>query len=71
MKPILDPMSGSRMFYFDKKNSSVLFGDVRDESHWLSNYSKLVIHPDQQMDARELPFPDSSFHLVVLDPPHL
>lgn len=71
MKPILDPMSGSRMFYFDKNNASVLFGDIRDESYWLSDYSKLVIHPDQQLDARELPFADNSFHLVVLDPPHL
>ena len=71
MKPSLDPMSGSRMFYFDKNNVSVLFGDIRDESYWMSDYSKLVIHPDQQLDARELPFADNSFHLVVLDPPHL
>lgn len=71
MKPILDPMSGARMFYFDKNNASVLFGDIRDESYWMSDYSKCVIHPDQKMDARELPFPDNSFHLVVLDPPHL
>lgn len=71
MKPILDPMSGSRRFYFDKNNASVLFGDIRDESYWLSDHRKLMIHPDEQLDARKLPFPDNSFHLVVLDPPHL
>lgn len=71
MKPILDPMCGSRMFYFDKNNKSVLFGDIRDETHWTRQYKKLEIHPDQIMDARDLEFPDNSFHLVILDPPHL
>lgn len=69
--PILDPMSGARMFYFDKDHQSVLFGDIRDEDHWMTNYKKLEIHPDEVMDARAIPYPDSSFHLVVLDPPHL
>lgn len=32
---------------------------------------KLEIHPDKLMDARQLEFPDNSFYLVVLDPPHL
>lgn len=71
MKPILDPMCCSRMFYFDKNNKSVLFGDIRDETHWTRQYKKLEIHPDQIMDARDLEFPDNSFHLVILDPPHL
>ena len=71
MKPILDPMCGSRMFYFDKNNKSVLFGDIRDETHLTRQYKKLEIHPDQIMDARDLEFPDNSFHLVILDPPHL
>lgn len=71
MKPILDPMCGSRMFYFDKNNKSVLFGDIRDETHWTRQYKKLEIHPDQIMDARKLEFPDETFYLVVLDPPHL
>jgi len=34
--PILDPMSGARMFYFDKDHKSVLFGDIRDEDHWMT-----------------------------------
>lgn len=29
MKPILDPMCGPKMFYFDKDNANVLFGDIR------------------------------------------
>ena len=71
MQKILDPMSGARMFYFDKKNKSVLFGDIRDETHWTRQYKKLEIHPDQLMDARKLDFPDETFYLVVLDPPQL
>lgn len=71
MKQILDPMCGSRMFYFDKSNKSVLFGDIRYETHWTRQYKKLEIHPDKLMDARQLEFPDNSFYLVILDPPHL
>ena len=71
MKPILDPMCGPKMFYFDKDNANVLFGDIRWETHWTRQYKKLEIHPDKLMDARKLEFPDNSFYLVVLDPPHL
>ncbi len=60
--PILDPMSGARMFYFDKDHKSVLFGDIRDEDHWMTNYKKLEIHPDEVMDARSIPYPDNSFY---------
>lgn len=31
-QPVLDPACGGRMFWFDKSDSRVLFGDVRDES---------------------------------------
>ena len=30
-QPVLDPACGGRMFWFDKSDSRVLFGDVRDE----------------------------------------
>lgn len=33
MKPILDPMCGSRMFYFDKNNKSFLFGDKKPSAN--------------------------------------
>lgn len=71
MKPILDPMCGSRMFYFDKDNKNVLFCDIRNETYWTRQYKKVEVRPDMVMDARKLSFPDNTFHLVILDPPHL
>lgn len=71
MKNILDPCCGSRMFWFDKSNPKVLFGDIRDESHILCDGRKLEIKPDQLLDFRNLPFEDNSFKLIVFDPPHL
>ncbi|WP_040508257.1 class I SAM-dependent methyltransferase [Gluconobacter morbifer] len=76
-RPILDPCSGSRMFYFDRADPRVFFGDIRHETHELKDSSsaggsrKLIIAPDQAMDFRALPFPEAKFHLVVFDPPHL
>lgn len=77
LKKVLDPCCGSRMFYFDRENPAVLFGDIRRETHELKDKSsrggsrQLVIDPDLQMDFRSLPFGDASFNLVVFDPPHL
>lgn len=71
MTTVLDPASGSRMFYFDKEDSRVTFGDIRDESHILCDGRALEIHPDLEMDFRALPFDDESFRVVVFDPPHL
>lgn len=70
-KRILDACCGSRMFWFDKKNPSVLFADVRDEEHILCDGRELSINPDVIMDFRKMDFPDGSFDLVVFDPPHL
>lgn len=71
MKPILDACCGSKMFWFDKKNPNVLFGDIRTESHILCDGRELKIEPDIQMDFTKMNFPDKSFKLVVFDPPHL
>lgn len=71
MKPILDACCGSRMFWFDKQNSDVVFNDIRNENHILCDGRTLNIHPDIQADFTNLPFPDDSFYLVVFDPPHL
>lgn len=68
---VLDPCCGSRMFWFDKKNQGVLFGDIRSESHVLCDGRSLNIAPDMIMDFTDLPFEDGSFKLVVFDPPHL
>ena len=71
MQLILDPCCGSRMFWFDKKNQAVLFGDIRDEEHVLCDGRSLNITPDVLMDFRKLEFAADSFRLVVFDPPHL
>ncbi len=70
-KPILDPCCGSRMFYFDKDNQNVVFGDIRQFEDTLCDGRVLKIYPDIQMDFRDIPFDDNSFYLVVFDPPHL
>ncbi|NWC74258.1 class I SAM-dependent methyltransferase [Pseudomonas sp. P7759] len=68
---ILDPCCGSRMFWFDKDSQHVLFGDIRDEQHILCDGRILNVEPNVIMDFRKLPFPDSTFNMVVFDPPHL
>jgi len=68
---ILDPCCGSRMFHFDRQNQNVVYGDIRTESHILCDGRSLEVAPDIEMDFRDMPFPDDSFHVVVFDPPHL
>ena len=69
---VLDPASGSRMFYFDKADERVLFGDIRREAHILCDGRALEVNPDELMDFRDtLPYPDCTFRVVVFDPPHL
>lgn len=70
-KEILDPCCGSRMFWFDKSDDRVIYGDKRNESHILCDGRTLTISPDKLMDFRNIPFADDSFSLVVFDPPHL
>ena len=70
-KLVLDPASGSRMFYFDKADERVLFGDIRRETHILCDGRALEVNPDEIMDFRELPYLDETFRVVVFDPPHL
>ena len=61
MKPILDPASSMRSFYFNKTDDRVIFGDIREDE----------IKPDQVMDFRSIPYADASFRCVVFDPPHM
>lgn len=71
---ILDPCCGSRMMYFDKQDQRVLFGDIRQEEHYLKDRDlvrHLEVKPDIKMDFTNIPFDDASFRLVVFDPPHL
>jgi SAM-dependent methyltransferase len=60
------------MFWFDKGNKDVVFGDIREnETHQLCDGRALEIKPDMKIDFRDMPFEDGSFKLVVFDPPHL
>lgn len=68
---ILDPACGSKMFWFDKDNDNVIFGDLRKETHILCDGRILNIHPDILMDFTALPFLSEQFEMVVFDPPHL
>ena len=71
MKKILDVCCGSRMFWFDKKNSNAVFMDNRELEDILCDGRKLEIKPDIVADFRNIPFENNSFKLVVFDPPHL
>lgn len=71
MKPIIDVCCGSRMFWFDRQNSAVVFMDNREMEQTLCDGRKLEIKPDVVADFRSIPYPDNSFHLAVFDPPHL
>lgn len=68
---ILDVCCGSRMFWFNKQDSRAVFADIRAEEHTLCDGRRLVISPDLIADFRALSFADSSFPVVVFDPPHL
>lgn len=70
-KNVLDVCCGSKMFWFDKSNNDVLFGDIRQEQHKLCDGRSLEINPDMLIDFRNLPFESARFNLVVFDPPHL
>ena len=68
---ILDVCCGSRMFWFNKRDTRAVFADIRAEEHKLCDGRRLVISPDLVADFRALPFADASFPVVVFDPPHL
>lgn len=71
-KRIIDVCCGSKMFWFDKNNQDVEFCDIREvERHEYYPGRYIEIKPDTVCDFTNLPFPDSSYSLVVFDPPHL
>lgn len=67
------------MWWFDKADSRVLFGDIRSETITVTDNSRgnksgartINIDPDVLFDFRALPFSDGAFKLVAFDPPHL
>lgn len=71
--PVLDACCGSRMFWFNKKDSRAIYHDKRRETHVLDSRpgrNQTVIDPDILGDFTSLQFPDNTFHHVVFDPPH-
>ena len=74
-KIILDACCGDRAFWFDKQNPNVLFADRRVmEPEVVGNGKDARVRkclPDKIMDFRNMDIPDSTFQLVVFDPPHL
>lgn len=78
-KTVLDPCCGSRMWWFDKEDSRVLFADRRREDITVTDRSNgnasgtrtICVDPDFMHDFRAMPYADESFHLVAFDPPHL
>ena len=68
---ILDVACGGKMFYFDKNDERVLFCDNRSLTTTLCDGRPFEVKPDIVCDFTNLPFEDSSFRLVVFDPPHL
>lgn len=65
--------------WFDKENPDVVFGDIRhetlsvvDRSHGKPDGRRILrVAPDAVIDFRDLPYASGTFHLVVMDPPHL
>lgn len=74
-KFILDVCCSGRMFWFNKEHPNALYVDIRGAETFTTgkgeNERVRHIRPDMIMDFRKLDLPDSSFSLVVFDPPHL
>lgn len=77
LPPVLDACCGPRMMWVNKQDPRAIYFDRRDEDYEITPnaaYPKgttLRIRPDIQGSFTALPFPDDSFRLVVLDPPHV
>ena len=67
---ILDVCCGSKLFWFDKDNEYTTYMDIREESFEIHG-KKVNVTPDVVADFRDMPFEDSTYDLIVFDPPHL
>ena len=68
MAKVLDVTCGSKMMWFNKHHEDVLYIDKR-KGVFEAYGRETIIDPDVQADFTDLPFPDESFHLIVMDPP--
>lgn len=72
--PVLDACCGPRMMWYDPKDKRAIFVDKRCETICADHsdgQKEIVVAPDLVADFTQLPFPDETFALVVLDPPHV
>jgi len=77
LPPVLDACCGSRMMWFDGKDSRAIYMD-RDERTFIKDKgtdgtkgrAPIIVAPDVKADFTAMPFPDESFWHVVFDPPH-
>lgn len=69
--PALDVACGPKSFYFDRDDARVETCDLYPRHKILCDGRTLDVSPDIVADFRDLPFEDSSFSLVIFDPPHL
>ena len=73
-KKILDVTCGARSIWFNKHHPAAVYCDKRQvEEHSVFGKTQRkrdnIIIPDVLCDFTDLPFPDDSFALVVMDPP--
>ena len=82
--PVLDACCGGRKMWFNKTHPLAIYQDKRRETvEWQQNDKipgtdrtrhrerMLEINPDVLGDFTQMEFPDNTFWLVVMDPPHL
>ena len=72
--PVLDVCCGPKGMWFDKNDKRGLFIDKRRENIKMvhpSGTRTANIQPDEIMDFTDLKYPDNSFYIVVMDPPHI
>jgi len=76
LPPVLDVCCGPKGMWFNKHDPRALYADRRRERWSMDrvgcNGARVAnIDPDIIADFTDLPFPDNSFALVVMDPPHI
>lgn len=70
-KSILDVCCGGRMWWHDKNDARAIYLDKRELDTTLCDGRVFRVSPDTIGDFRKLPYDDSSYSLVLFDPPHL
>lgn len=71
-KYILDVCCGLRAMWFNKEHPNVIYHDKRFRPKGFDDFRpNFEIRPDIKGDWKKLPWPDNTFKLVVMDPPHI